>query len=377
MKLLLYPHAGSGNHGCEAIVRSTVKILKAEAILCSSNPDQDKEFKLDEVCNIIHDKKLLSKTSYLYWKAFLKYHIIKNKNAFDTVLFSPIIKNALNVDKVLSIGGDNYCYNTPQFIYLINKELKKRNVETILWGCSIEPSVIDSEMKEDLLSYNHIYARESITYTELKKRGIPNITLTIDPAFHLNRIDLPLPENFIANDTVGINISPMIIKNEHIRGITMANYSRLIKFIISETKMNIALIPHVIWNHDDDRVPLISLYNKYVHTGRIAIINNCNAEELRGYIAKCRFMVTARTHASIAAYAERIPTIVIGYSVKAKGIAKDLFHDDNHYTVPVQLLKSEHDLIESFKFLLLNEDKIRNHYDIIMPSYLSRIVKNI
>ena len=27
MKLLLYPHGGSGNHGCEAIVRSTLKMI--------------------------------------------------------------------------------------------------------------------------------------------------------------------------------------------------------------------------------------------------------------------------------------------------------------------------------------------------------------
>lgn len=42
MKLLLYPHGGSGNHGCEAIVRSTLKMIPT-ATLFSSNPDEDKK----------------------------------------------------------------------------------------------------------------------------------------------------------------------------------------------------------------------------------------------------------------------------------------------------------------------------------------------
>ena len=42
MKIYMYAHGGSGNHGCEAIVRSTSKILKElgyeRPILISANP---------------------------------------------------------------------------------------------------------------------------------------------------------------------------------------------------------------------------------------------------------------------------------------------------------------------------------------------------
>ena len=30
-RIFLYAHGGSGNHGCEAIVRSTIKILKNQS----------------------------------------------------------------------------------------------------------------------------------------------------------------------------------------------------------------------------------------------------------------------------------------------------------------------------------------------------------
>ena len=42
MKVFLYPHGGSGNHGCEAIVRSTAMILEGVRMnLYSMRPKQD------------------------------------------------------------------------------------------------------------------------------------------------------------------------------------------------------------------------------------------------------------------------------------------------------------------------------------------------
>ena len=38
----------------------------------------------------------------------------------------------------------------------------------------------------------------------------------------------------------------------------------------------------------------------------------------------------------------------MGYSVKARGIAKDLLGTDENYVVPVQSLKSEDDLLEKY-----------------------------
>lgn len=41
-KIVMYGHSGSGNHGCEAIIRSTRKILGQEYSVFSNSPDQDK-----------------------------------------------------------------------------------------------------------------------------------------------------------------------------------------------------------------------------------------------------------------------------------------------------------------------------------------------
>ena len=84
------------------------------------------------------------------------------------------------------------------------------------------------------------------------------------------------------------------------------------------------------------------------------MIEDHNAEELKGFIARCKYLVAARTHASIAAYSSKIPTLVVGYSIKAKGIAKDLFGTDEGYVVAVQSLKKVNDLKDRFVWLMEN-----------------------
>ena len=190
-----------------------------------------------------------------------------------------------------------------------------------------------------------------------------------DPAFYLERIDKVLPINFIEKNTVGINISPLITKLEHEKGLVVENVKNLIYYILENTEMNVALIPHVVWQHNDDRVPLREIWECFKNSERITMIEDTNAMELKGYIARCRFMIAARTHASIAAYSQQVPTLVLGYSVKAKGIAKDLFGDDNGYVLPVQNLKKDDDLLQSFNWLVENEEKILEWYEKRMPEY--------
>lgn len=131
--------------------------------------------------------------------------------------------------------------------------------------------------------------------------------------------------------------------------------------------MQVALIPHVVWSHNDDRIPLNILYDRFKETGRICLIEDHTAEELKGYIARCRFLIAARTHASIAAYSEKIPTLVVGYSVKARGVAQDLFGSYEKYVIPVQSLRGRDDMTIAFKWLQDNESNIKQQLDSIIP----------
>lgn len=103
------------------------------------------------------------------------------------------------------------------------------------------------------------------------------------------------------------------------------------------------------------------------------MVEDHNAEVLKGYIARCRFMIVARTHASIAAYSSQVPTLVVGYSVKARGIARDIFGTETNYVLPVQSLSSENELVESFKWLYTHEEGIKEHYAKVIPQYIDEV----
>lgn len=374
MKIVLYPHGGSGNHGCEAIVRATAKILPANYQLLSEGSEEDLRNGLDSVCQITDATAPIQPRSWQHVKALLQYYLLGNKQAIDQEVFHPVIKAARKADFLFSTGGDCYCYGRPAFIMLVNKAVRQQHTRTVLWGCSVEPSAMTGDILDDLKAYTHIIARESITYEAMKAHGLQQVSLLPDPAFQLNRIDLPLPEGFEEGNTVGVNVSPMIISNERNQGATLQNYIHLLEYIISNTRMQIALIPHVVWTNNDDRQPLALLYDRFKQTGRVVMLADHNAEQLKGYIARCRFMVTARTHASIAAYSSCVPTLVVGYSVKARGIATDLFGTTDGYVIPVQTLNHQDDLTNSFRWLTTHEDAIRNHLESTMSAYAARLL---
>lgn len=373
-KFFLYGHNGSGNHGCEAIVRSTCKILREEfgdvdITLASGNTNEDREYELDKVTSLVNEKNTVSKLSLPYINAYLNLKLKKEGLEAEKLAYR---KTFYNVDKdtiAFSIGGDNYCYPGYERFTMLHNMLRERNIKTVLWGCSVEPSKINDFMKEDLVNYDLIIARETLTYEALKNIGA-NVKLYPDPAFQLDKIEKELPKNFKENNTVGINISPMVMNKESVLGITIENYTALIKYILENTDMNVALIPHVIWeDNNDDRKPSKFLYDKFKDTNRVVLIEDDNCEVLKGYISRCRFFIGARTHSTIAAYSTYVPTLVVGYSIKAKGIAKDIFGTYENYVIPVQNLKNKGDLLKSFKWMLDREESIKEYMDKFIPSY--------
>lgn len=371
----MYPHGGSGNHGCEAIVRSTAKLLGNNLMLFSNHVEEDRKVGLQDLCKLDVAEKPIRSGSLSHLFAVFRSKVLRQTDAFDRLVFQHIIESAKNAYYVLGIGGDNYCYDTPEFIYLVNRMMDEAKKKRILWGASVEPDAIDERMLQDLRGYYKIWARESLTYEALLDKGLTQTFLLPDPAFVLDRKDLPLPEGFVEGNTVGINVSPMIIGYEKSQGVALQNYVNLVKNIIEETNMQVALIPHVVWSHNDDRKPLSQLYEMFKDTGRVVMIEDHNSEELKGYIARCRFMVVARTHASIAAYSTQVPTLVVGYSVKARGIAKDIFETEENYVIPVQSLAHEDELVKGFQWLVAHEMAIKAHYEKMMPDYIQKVYR--
>lgn len=374
-KILLYPHGGSGNHGCEAIVRSTLLLLRPEeGVLFSSACGEDRRYGLDGVVRVLPDRRPIRRCSAGYAGAWLRRRVLGVRDAFDRLAFREIAEEGRGA-VALCGGGDNYCYGEPVHIYLQNDLLRRAGVPVVLWGCSLEREDMQGRMLEDLRAFDLIVARESLTLDALRECGCTRTVLYPDPAFALPVKEAPLPEGWKEGNMAGVNVSPMIIGHEGRAGAVMENYAALVEYLLEATDMNVALIPHVVWPGNDDRKPLEELYGRFRHTGRVVMLGDAPCEELKGYIARCRFLVAARTHASIAAYSTGVPALVAGYSVKARGIARDLFGTEEGHVLPVQALDAPDELRKAFVRMMEREDELKAVYAEKLPAYRERLAR--
>lgn len=369
----LYGHCGSANHGCEAIIRSTAKLLNRPITVWSGAAEQDLTYGLDQIVTVKEDLDCPpQKPSLAYYLSAMEIKTRHSTSLHTRFRHRDLLTHVDRGSLYLSVGGDNYCYAGIETIFELNEWLHKRGARTVLWGCSVEPELLKNPaVVEDLKKHALITARESLTYQAMIDAGLTNVILCADPAFCLEKQERPLPVGFLPGKTVGINISPLAMDCGTGTSV-MDNYMELIRFILKNTDFQIALIPHVVVKGNDDRVALAKLYEAYQHTGRVINIEDQSCEALKGLIAHCRFFVGARTHATIAAYSTGVPTLVSGYSVKARGIARDLFGREDHYVISVQDLHESDALSDAFCWIMEREEMIREHLKRVLPEVKKR-----
>lgn len=361
MKILLFLHGGSLNRGCEAIVRTCVAEIKTQfpnAIidLASYFPETDEVIK--PLVNKIFSQKPIEikKYSHNWWLASFYFKIFKDESFAHKITFKNIISQINNYDVFISVGGDNYCYGESSDIYTLDREIKKAGKKLILWGASVGEEDLSPAKIEDLKRFDLLLARETLTVAALKNSGCQNVKLVADGAFLMEKTELPLPEKFLENKTVGFNFSPLVFtKNTKSKVAAFL----LINHILETTDFHIALAPHVIQKGNNDYETLKEFFEKYKETNRVFLLpDNLNATEYKGYIARMRFFIGARTHATIAAYSTGVPTMVLGYSVKSKGIAKDIFGEEK-LVLGIDEISDAGKLIAKFEEMKNEEDSMK------------------
>ncbi|MGN1051718.1 MAG: polysaccharide pyruvyl transferase family protein, partial [Acutalibacteraceae bacterium] len=267
MKTVLYMHNGSGNHGCEAIIRTSSKLIKesadTEVLLWSCGKDEDEKYGAVSNFDSVITEGECNKKNITFIMSYIKSKIKKQYQP----IYEAFLKIAFKDAVAVSIGGDNYCYTySANKAVVDDKIIRKVSRKNVFWGCSIEEEFITPEVEENLKGFDLITARDPLSY-EILKRINPNTKKVADPAFLLEKKELPLPEGFLENNTVGINISPLINDYESGENIAFENYVTLINHIISTTDMNVCLVPHVVWEYNNDFIPINKLYEIFIDTG--------------------------------------------------------------------------------------------------------------
>lgn len=347
---VMYGHGGAYNHGAEAIVKVTIEQLRnlenREVVLSTHFKEQDEEFGID--ADIFCERNM--KYVQMDKESSVKY-------LYDKEIYADLISH-INSDTVaLSVGGDNYCYDNWKKWMAIHDAVKECGAKDVLWSCSIEPDKMTEDMICHLKSFDLITARETCTYEALLARGCNNVVLCADVAFLLETEETNVVNDFAESQYVAINVSPLIKRREMEEGIVIRNVVETIKDILATTDMKVLLVPHVLMSMDNDVSALREIKDSFCDEDRVVLVsNNLSVGQYKYLISKCRFGIFARTHASIAAYSSEVPAIVIGYSVKSKGIARDLGVSD--YVVSVEDLRYEDQLLSLFKKLQKDEDSV-------------------
>lgn len=374
MKYYFPIHLDGNNRGCEGIAKGTAKLLgvpKENLIGLCRNVELDKRLGIDKYVTL-RKMKQMSLAQRIVRKLISFVNLSKAVYYAYNAVYGKFINDMQTGDVLVSTGGDMMCYNDNEVIFT-NNVVHQKNRKSVLWGCSIAKNNLTPAKIGTLSKFTCIYTRESLTYDMLNSMGLKKVVLFPDPAFVLKPEKCDLSQIFQEGKVVGINLSNYVVGGDNLDTPFGNEVRTLIDYIINKTDLNILLIPHVLWRGQDDRLIAEEIYREYGLNKRISTLNSeqLNYEQIRYAISKCSVFIGARTHAVISAYSTCVPAIALGYSVKSRGIAKDLQLNEKLVVDSKNFKKNQ--LLDSFCYAISKESEIRLHLQKIIPEYIKRL----
>jgi colanic acid/amylovoran biosynthesis protein len=116
------------------------------------------------------------------------------------------------------------------------------------------------------------------------------------------------------------------------------NWKAVIRHMINEWGVKVAVIPHVQETFSDDRLLSTRIARELRFDGRLRVFSeDLTAAEYKGIISKCQFVVAERMHAAIAGFSSGVCTVPIGYSIKAEGITGMMIRGSDYIASEVSM----------------------------------------
>lgn len=244
-----------------------------------------------------------------------------------------------------------------------------------------------------------ICARGKGTLENLKSIGIEkNVKLCADGAFTMaddlaaNAMvdEVCAEDDFYNENVVGLSISSVVEKKckklgidykgimiDFIEKLNQAGYPVLIiangaRINSQKPRNNDLLICDAVYEGVKNK-DMVRWYHKEM-----------DAEEIRAYLGKCRFLVASRFHAMIGALEQRVPVLLVGWSHKYQEVLD--FFELGQYAIDFSNLTAD-SLNQEFEKFVASEDEIRRciekNYDSVMASsrknieYAGKIIDQI
>jgi len=368
------------NRGCEAIVRGTVEILRTQfndpRFICISHYQNMNQYRqqclqeADEAITHLHSYRLNKKKIIQnFWKPFYlgyAYDHFRRPGAIKYKIYKQMLPYLEDTAAILSIGGDNYSldYGVPKLFTDLDDIAIQNEKPVILWGASVGPFSAmpnyEQYMSDHLQKVTAIFARESVTIEYLKSIDVSeNVYQVADPAFLMDPVKPEGIEDVLHLDeeAIGLNFSPL-----------MANYvtegdldawtnmvASIIEGVAQKTGMPVYLIPHVTIPISNDYTFMKEALSRIQNDGITLVPPIYDAAEIKWIISQMALFAGARTHSTIAALSTCVPTLSFAYSIKAKGIVRDIFNHERYVhtfedlktEVPINKIASMVDCIET------------------------------
>lgn len=381
-----------GNRGCEAIVRSTVGLLR------QASPSAKFLVPSEDICKDAAHWPDAEDSGVQFVRAYnpffnrpwvhtqrLPVHVLK-RAGWPFPFPKWLVDQVRGVDSVISIGGDNYSldYRLPSLLMGLDGLAMRLGKPVFIWGASVGP--FESEphfvpaIRSHLAKMRRIWVRETQSLRYLQSvLGLTNVALMADPAFTLEK----KPVTGGATGTLdasrgvlGLNFSPLMERYKGSREDFISCIVDFVRYCVDEKGLSVLLVPHVIpldgSLDNNDHVYLQQVLARCDDLkGRVALAEPAlTAGQLKEVISGLRYFIGARTHATIAALSSKVPTLSIGYSVKALGINRDLF-GPTPPVLPVQEVSSE-TLARGLNFLIDSEESLKRQLSDCVPAFQQR-----
>ncbi len=346
-----------GNRGCEALVRSTLQLLKqqfgneVEVLVPSFRPDLDAPQWPDAHLQGARFVRAMPFPFELkVWGRLLRLAPRLARSRMPSYRLPADIESDLrSCDALLVIGGDNITldYGLTSLAWHLGfaEHAKRMGLPVMVWGASIGPfdkePQIEQKVADLLRQIACITVRETISLEYLRSIGVDaNVSLVADGAFVMapEIVDKTSfwPKSG-GSGVLGFNISPLIQKFRppgEPHSVLQNEVSDFLRELLSSSDVGILLLPHVDpldGSSDNSDTHYLRKIKEIIgdESGRLTLApDKLNAAQLKYLLSQCDYFIGARTHATIGALSCQVPTVSIAYSVKARGLNRDLFGDE-------------------------------------------------
>lgn len=307
-------------------------------------------------------------------------------------------RNVLNdADGILDISGYALGSNWPErknlnYIYLIEMA-KRKKIPIYLLPQSFGPFLytnmakgkyIEKKLKNVLNYPRYVFAREEEGKELLEKNfKLKNVLLANDIVLGTKKINfesiLKIPEMEvncnINTDINGIALIPSVKIVDEKNEKSWLGLKGIIDYLLKNSKEDIYLIYHA----KEDRKLCEKLKNLYSTTKRIILYQKeVSFIEFDSVCKKFKFIISSRYHSIVLAYRNRIPCIVLGWSIKYFELGKNLGQEKYIFDYK-KIDKKLYDAIDRMLVNYENESKIinikmnsikeKNAFDVILKDF--------